>query len=101
MHGNPGELVPHHVTKTASQNQHRIGIDAGSSMVSKIVALVPVMNISIMLRGRVIISPTINVLQYASGASGLNGVHAIQIVNRAYEYEDAQIMKILKERFNF
>ena len=83
MHGNLGELVPHRVTKTASQNQLKTVIDAGPSMVSKIVAMVLAMNISTMLNDHAI--PTINVPQFACGVSGVNGVRAIQTVNKAYD----------------
>ena len=80
VHGNLGELVPHHVMKTASQNQPKTGIDAGPSMVSKIVALVAAMNISTMLKDLAI--RTINVPQFACGVSGANGARAIQTVNK-------------------
>ena len=80
VHGNLGELVPHLVMKTASQNQLKTAIDAGPSMASKIVALVAAMNISTMLKDPVI--RTINVPPFACGMSGVNGARAIQTVNK-------------------
>ena len=53
----------------------------------------------IMLRGLVI--QAINAPQFVNGVIGVNGVLAIQIVSKVYDFSDGQIMKIQKELVEF
>ena len=63
-------------------------------MVLKIVALVLDMHIMIMMKELAI--QTINVLQYANGVIGANGVHANRTVRKDGEFKGVLIMKIRK-----
>ena len=98
MLGKLGDLVLKNVTWTASLDQSKIDIDAGRSMVLKIVALVLDMHITNMANETA--EESKNVPQYANGVIGVNGVNANRIVNKVYDFKDEQIMKTL-ERFNF
>lgn len=68
-------------------------------MALRTVALVPDTNIMIMLRGLAI--RTINVQQFVNGVIGVSGVLVIPIASRESDFNDEQIMKILKELVEF
>ena len=56
-------------------------------------------NIMIMLRG--LVTQAINAPQFVNGVIGVNGVLAIPIVSKVYDFSDGQIMKIQKELVEF